>query len=113
MPAKKKKPKLFAIPIDWRFPEDLETRFANHMLVQYDQSEFHISFFEVLPPLLMGTDEDQSKTLQSLKSIPAKCVSRIVVSKERMPVFVKGLQEHVEKNLGSQIASGIAKGKQS
>jgi hypothetical protein len=112
MPAQKK-PKLFAIPIDWQFPEKLETKFANHLLVQFDQNEFYISFFEMIPPLLLGTDEEQKKILGSLKSIPAKCVSRIVVSKERMPSFIKALQTHAEKHIGKLIASDVDGGSKS
>lgn len=88
----------FTIPIAWESPEGQRGVFANHLVIQFDKHEFHLLFYELLPPLLMGDERDRTKVLESLTELKAKCVARIVVSRDRMPAFVKVLDEHVKRH---------------
>ena len=101
MAAKKKEqgPSVVSATIEWRYPEGLTGSFANHVLVQDDGHEFHISFFEVKPPVILGDVQDRKKQAAELKSVPAVCVARIIVSEGRMSTFVRTLQESLEKHL--------------
>ncbi len=87
----------FELPIDWYSPESLTTRYVNNIVVQHTEHEFTLSFFETIPPIVTGTPEEQEAQLQSLKSVRAECVSRIIVSPERMKDFIKALQINLEK----------------
>lgn len=84
------------LPIDWYIPEDMETKFATNLVVQWTDKEFILSFFETFPPFLFGTMEEQQAKIKELKSAHAKCVVRIVVLPERMNEFVKILQDGLE-----------------
>ena len=102
MPVKKKKSARkgdVTLPIEWHYPEDLKTRFANQMLVQFSDPEFYISFFEVRMPVITGDLQERNKRLQAMKTVPAECVSRVVISKERIGNFIETLQKNYETNV--------------
>jgi hypothetical protein len=81
------------LPIEWHFPEGLKSNFANHMIVQQDDSDVFLSFFELQPPVI--TSAADAVGLKSRKSIRATCVSKVVISKARFPVFVNALTQLV------------------
>lgn len=85
------------VPIEWRVPDTIIPRYATNMIVQNSEHEFVISFFEVTPPVLLGSPEDQIKQAMAIGSIPANCVARIVVAASRMPEFVRALQTNLDQ----------------
>lgn len=90
-----------ALPIQWIFPENQHGIFANHAIVQFDTHEFHLSFFEVRPPVLLGSDEQKQSILEQMDVIEAKCVARIVISRDRMPGVLKMIADNVERHIGA------------
>lgn len=87
------------LPVDWHFPENIQSRYVNNVLVQIGQSEFVVSFFEMQLPLLLGTPEENKAKLKEMGSIRAECVSKIIVSPEVMPALVSALQIELDKYL--------------
>ncbi len=85
------------LPIEWYCPKDLVSRYANNITVQHTEHEFIVSFFEVRPPLILGSGEEKKARLEQLGSVRAECVTRIIVAAENMPGFVEALQENLEK----------------
>lgn len=85
------------LPIDWRIPDDMPGRYATNILVQGNENEFIIYFFEISQPILLGSPEEQQEIIKSLKSIKASCLAKIIVSPQRLPEFVKVLQDQVER----------------
>lgn len=85
------------LSIDWRFPEGLQTRYANNVLVQAGRFEFIISFFEVQLPILLGSPEENKAKLEEIGSVRADCVSKIVMSPEIVPALIMALQTELEK----------------
>ena len=67
------------------------------MMVQRDQHNFHLSFFEARPPVLMGSPEEVKKQLDELSEISAAQVARIIIPADRMPAFVAILEKQVPK----------------
>jgi hypothetical protein len=65
------------------------------MIVQHGENEFIISFFEAIPPVLLGTPEDRKSTLEQMGSVRADCVARIIVAANKMPTFIKALQQNM------------------
>lgn len=85
-----------SIEIEWLRPEQLQTVYANNLIVQHTPSEFILSFFMVEPPLLTGTQEEKMRQLADIDAIPAYCVAKIVVAPDRLDVFVKALAENLQ-----------------
>ena len=101
-----------ALELRYEFPSDQAiSSFANHMLVQIDEHDFHISFFQVTPPILLGTESEKKEQLKKLETVPARCVARIVVAEGLMPKIIQALQTNLEKKRGvdSQHANGRGK----
>lgn len=73
-------------PIKWIIPDSVRTDHATHLLVQQKGTEFTLLFFEVQSPILTGTIEEQLAAMQKLEFAEAKCVSRIVMSVENVPL---------------------------
>lgn len=89
-------PEFVQVPIKWNM-EGMPVVFANQMLVNSDDHEVHLHFFEITPPVIVGTDEQKQKQLEDLKSVSARGVVRVIVSKDRLPAFIQALQSTSEK----------------
>ena len=88
-------------PVAWRYPEGQTGQFANHLWVQYDGHEYHLSFFEIKPPLLTSdTADEKRQELEQMGSVDARCVARIVVSAGRMKDFVQTMKGNYERTQG-------------
>ena len=85
------------IPIEWYIPDDIKRRYASNIVVQHDKHEFIIMFFDVQKPILLGPQEDVRSQLARMESIRAECVARIIVAPERMPSFIKALQDNFDR----------------
>src|SRR5829696_7668297 len=82
------------VPLRFGVPAGMPSRYAHHLIVQQGESEVLLSFFEVIPPLLVGSPDEQKETLK--KGVRADCVARITVSKSRYPDFVRVLNSILE-----------------
>ena len=93
MPAKKDEAvHKVAIPLEWQVPEDLKTHFATNVVVSHSEAEFFLTFFEVVPPFILGDVEK----LAALKSVPAQAVARIAVAADRMEAIIDAMQRNLE-----------------
>jgi len=79
------------VPLLFNIPIGMTSRYAHQMTVQGAENEVVLSFFEIIPPLLAGSAEEQTATLQ--KGVRAECVARITIAKARYPDFVKTMQD--------------------
>ena len=86
-----------AIPLEYRFPPDVISRYATNILVQNTASEFVLSFFEVRPPVLLGTPEENVERIKTLGPVPADCVARLVIAPSRMGSFIDAMQRIYEQ----------------
>jgi hypothetical protein len=77
--------------IEWHFPEELRGTFANHMVIQRDENEVFLSFFEVQPPVITDPKEAVQKS-GKLQTIRATCVAKIVISSARFATFANTMQ---------------------
>lgn len=77
------------VPLKYVVSDDLRMAFSDGSTIQHTESEFIISFFQTMPPILL-TDADRN----NLKGVSSYCVSRIVITPQQM-----------KKNLGIWNAS--------
>jgi hypothetical protein len=87
--------------IEWHVPENLKSNYATNMVVQYTGEEFVISFFEVKPPIILGSPEEIKSALPKLESVRAECLAQIIVSPKRMKKFIKAMQTHLDQVLSN------------
>ena len=85
------------IPVEFRVPSGLTGQYATNIVVQHTEHEFIISFFQVDNPFLLGSPEENRSRLAELGRIPAYCVGRVIVAADRMPGFVRIMEQNLEK----------------
>lgn len=84
------------VPLRFNIPTGMTSRYAHHMLVQPGENEVTLSFFEVFPPLLLGSPEQQKEILQK-EGVKAECVARVTIAKARYFGFVKAWESIIEQ----------------
>lgn len=56
-------------------------------------------FFETILPTIIGETEEERKTaFEKINTISAKCVARFIVTPEKMPGFIKVMQENLKNH---------------
>ena len=85
------------LSVDWHFPEGLQSRYANNVLVQIGQYEFVISFFEMQLPALLGSPQENKAKLKEMRTIQAECVSKIIMPPELVQGLIDALQTELDK----------------
>lgn len=104
--------KMVQLPIVWQSPQDLKAAFANHMIVQSDEHETHLSFYEIVPPLIVGDNPEERKAqVESLTSIGANLVARVVIASERLQLFSDALANSARKYQASKASREQRDGK--
>jgi hypothetical protein len=78
-------PRQFAIPLEFHWPENVATRFANQFVVQITEGVCYLSFYESVPPILLGTPEEIAAKMEKMSSIRAEGVVRVVIPLAKMP----------------------------
>ena len=81
-------------PILFITPADIHTMHASHLVVQPLPGRYLLSFFEVIPPLIMGTtDAERQVDWGKVANIPATCVARLVIADVDLAGFIHVLQQ--------------------
>jgi hypothetical protein len=92
------------VPIEWRVGSEVVTRFASNILVQCQEHETIIAFFELKVPFIVGPREQQVASIGALATIPADCVARIAIPTSRLQEVIdtmkQGQQNYMDSRTG-------------
>lgn len=66
--------------------------FATNLLIQQGEHEMILSFFEIQPPFLIGTADENLALLKKV-GLRADCMARITISKERFEGFADAMKK--------------------
>lgn len=97
--------KQLEFPIEWNIPDDIVARYATNMIIQRGENEFFISFFEVKPPLILGTPEQIEEQARNIKTVQANCVAQVIVSMDKMPSFIEALDSGYKRSIALKDAN--------
>ena len=75
--------------------DDVPIVLANQFIIQHQQQEFIITFGQVAPPYLFGTDEERREQAKNLSYVPIKIVGRFGLTRDRMVELIGVLQENL------------------
>lgn len=81
------------IPLEWHVSDQIVSRYANHLVIQRSEQNFYLSFFEAVPPLIIGGPAETLAQLRELGAVRSECVARLVVSADRLPALITILQD--------------------
>ena len=85
------------LTLELTFPNGTASAFSNHMTVQFrSDGIFQLSFFEVAHPIVLGGEEEVLRQMDSIDSVQAPCVSRLVVSAVQMKRMISAFAESYE-----------------
>jgi len=85
------------VPIE--FQGDIPAVYANNVLIQHTDSEFIITFFEILPPIISPDPSRQNEEIARMKSVPARAVAKIIMAHEPAIQFQSAMQDNISKFL--------------
>ena len=91
-----------ALPIVYEVPDDLGAQYATNLVIQHSNHEFVLSFFEIIPPVILGSPEERVAQLKDVTAVRARCLARIVVAAGRMQGFVEAMQENLSNYLAQK-----------
>lgn len=74
------------VQIDFEPDEAIEFSFASNMLINFDNENFYIRFFQITPPPILGSDMPDS--------IKAKLVAGVVIPASRMAGVLEALADN-------------------
>lgn len=83
---------LVNLPIDWQVPTGAQAAYATNFVVQRMQHEYLISFFQIQPPLVLGSPDQVLEHLTRLEKVPARLLSQIIIAESRFPEFLQLIQ---------------------
>jgi hypothetical protein len=83
------------LAIEW--PEDEIAAYANHLLAVTDGKSVYLTFCQIRPPAITGTEEEKRKYLDQIKTVKARSVARIVVSLDSLREMVGILQDQMNR----------------
>lgn len=84
------------VRIDFHIPPDFPVRYASNLVVQHTKHDFTITFFDIRPPLLIGTMDEKAAQLEEVAVLTGIPLARIVVAASRMHEFVRVMQDNLE-----------------
>ena len=85
------------VPVEWYIPEHIKTYYVTDMTVQFTGHDFVVSFFELRPPVILGSISERMEQAKRLKSVRKQCITRVAVNVERMPDFIKAFQTNLKR----------------
>lgn len=89
------------LPVVWHVSDQIQSRYADNIIVQPRRYDMVLSFFESQFPPLGGTPEENRAALEKLGAIRADCVAKIVVAPELLPAIITALQTAYEGYLAT------------
>jgi hypothetical protein len=84
------------IPLTWMNVEDVPVLFANQFIIQHNQDEFILSIGQMVPPVLLGDEQQRAAQLQEIERVPVKPLARIAFTRARLIELVQALEGNRE-----------------
>ena len=95
------------VKLELVYPDNLETKFVNHIIVQNLKEYFTLSFYEAMIPPVVGDTEDERKSIfEKIEKVDAKCVARVIITPEKMKKLIDILQTNYKKLAPEQKLEG-------
>jgi len=85
------------IPLKFEVPDSIISRYATNFVAQHTPNEFVLSFYEVCPPVLLGSSEENRQQLEEMGYIAASCVARLILSPSGMRELIGVLEANLER----------------
>lgn len=75
-----------------KFKEPGPAVFTNNMLVQRDETVAYISFYQTIPPLMLGDEETQKAAVEAMDSIESIPIVRVAIPLHKLEALIEALK---------------------
>lgn len=79
------------VPLVWENVEGLPVLFANQFIIQHLQDEFILTVGQMVPPPLLGDEQQRGAQLRELEGVPVKPLARIAFTRARLTELIQAL----------------------
>lgn len=95
MTDEQQKPDGMDVRLRFIFPPRMPSVKAHNLIIQQDETDVVLSFFETQLPMFSPREEERYKTIERLRNegLGAECVAKVRVAKHSFPAFVNTMQE--------------------
>jgi hypothetical protein len=80
------------VTIKYVMPPELQVQYADNMNVTHTDTEFVLSFIQMQHPLIVSNED-----WGDVDTIIGKCVARLIIHPNKMPLFIRALQENFNR----------------
>lgn len=80
------------VGVKWVVPPGTQPQFITNFTIQRLQHEYVLSFFQLIPPLIIGSPEQVNEQVGQLHTVEARCISQVVFALDRLPELAKVLE---------------------
>jgi hypothetical protein len=75
----------------------LRSYWSNFQLVQRGGGDFILSFYEIHPPAIVGSQEERKAAADKVTSLPAYCSVRVVIPNQHIPGLIRALRDQYQQ----------------
>jgi hypothetical protein len=86
------------VPVVWTDVDETPILFANQFVSQFQPGEFVLTFGQVSPPVLLGSEEERREQALRLRWIPIKAIARVGLTRARMEELIGVLRDNLENH---------------
>ena len=83
------------LPLTWIGPEEVPIQLVNQMICQFNQDEFILTFGQMAPPLLLGTDEQKLEQAEQIAYVAVKPLARLAMTQARVRELIAVLEANL------------------
>lgn len=87
----------YAIRLVWPQSQDTPIVFANHFLSQIVDDTFIVTFGQLVPPALLGTDQERREQALHFKTLEIAPLARFILSPQHMRDCIRVFQENLNR----------------
>lgn len=88
------------VPIEWHIPETMVPRLGTNVVVQNVGGAHLVSFFELIPPIILGDPAERHEQMRHLDKVRAVCIAQVLLTDQRLAEVIRVLQEHQARHEG-------------
>ena len=81
------------VPLQFTVDRSIATKHTTNLVIQSSEQEILLSFFEAVPPIIVGSPQQIEEALKKATSLEAQCVARLVVTPSKFAEFVQILNQ--------------------
>lgn len=94
------------VPVRFRIPVGMASVTAHQIIIHTNPDGVLLSFFEVIPPVILNSASEEQKRAILQAGVVAECVARITVPNSKYAEFVNVMQEVLDINKSSSPEGG-------